>query len=255
MRNNYIIILLALFLIFLNCRNFYEKEGWTATPFPIMDKYEQYRAYLLYLPEDYQNSNKLVLYFVGSKCTDTGDYFGNQPEHMLFMEKYADKHNFIFAVPFPIYEYTHMNRTCYGWVMDKEIDFVDRLVFEISSRIFQGKELDIYVLGLSAGGYMAYYYAYIHNDEVQGVFSHGKGSEALKEMIDDSEDINWRLGLAYNKYDFPDIIPLVEEDYEYYKSAGLDIKIWRDCDENRHSWSSERTSEYLDFVLYGNIAE
>lgn len=246
-------------LIFLisavnNCKKYYNLPAtWLSTPFNIMDKYENHRSYLVYLPENYRDRDvkRIVIYFLGSKCTNTADYFGNKPEHMLFLEEYAEKYSFIVAIPFPIYEYIHMDRICHGWVVDKEIDFINQMVEKIALNYFDNKSFDIYTIGLSAGGYMGYYYAYLYNNKVSGVFSHGKNSGELKSMIDNPSDINWRLGLAYNKYDFPDIISLVNEDYDYYSGLGIDVRIWRDCDENRHSWSKERTDEYFGYLISG----
>ncbi len=253
MKGKTIILLLILYSgIFTGCRKFYQESGWHATPIPIRDKYGNYRAYLLYLPTNYESSNSLVIYYAGSDCSNTPDYFGNNPEDMVFFADYAEKYNFIFAVPYPEYTYTHMERTCTGWVIDKEIDFIEEMIDAVSTRIMPAPDPEIYDLGLSAGAFMAYYHAYLNNDRVKGVFSHGKGSEHLKEMIQDPSLIGWRLGLAHNRHDYPNIIQLMDEDYEYYMMAGIDVKIWKDCDDNRHSWSIEKTEEYLEYLFYGS---
>ncbi len=251
-RTRIALLIAAIFLLSAGgCQKFYQKTGWYASPVPVRDKFGNYRAYLLYVPKKHAQSTKLVVYYVGSTCSNTRDYFGNQPENMTFMEEYADRYNFFFAVPYPIYEYEHRECICRGWVIEKEIDFIDRMIAVIKEKMIKKENIEIYNLGLSAGGFMAYYHAYLNNDSVKGVFSHGKGSEYLKEMIKDPSAIKWRLGLAHNRYDYPDIIKLIDEDYQYYTDTGIEVKLWKDCDDNRHSWSVQRTDEYLSYLFYG----
>lgn len=250
MKQIYAVVIIFI-AISVGCESNYHESGWFETPYSIIDRNQNSRQYLIYIPRMYNRSNKLVIYFTGSVCAGFPDYFGNRPEHMRFLEDYASNYNFILALPIPIYEYKHQDMMCYGWVQTEEIDFIDKMVDAISKNIFFDREFEIYVLGLSAGACMSYYYAYLHNDRVSGVFSHGQAMASISHLIKDPSQVGWRLGLAYNRYDYPDIISLVNEDYDYFSGLGIDLRIWRDADDNRHSWSKVRTDEYLRFMFFG----
>lgn len=227
------------------------QTGWKVTPIKITDNQENERGYYIYIPINYKESNDLVMYFVGSVCTNTNPCYGCLPDNVLFMSEYAELYNFILLIPFPIYRYTDAGRTCYGWVQLEEMDFINRLMQMVTNSIFKNNMYNKYAIGVSAGACMSHYVAY-NTDRVIGVFSHGQGALSISHLLPDIEDVSWKIGYAYNRYDYPEIMEVVEQDYAFFTALGVDTEIWRDCDDNHHSWSVERTGDYFEYLFGGD---
>lgn len=236
-------ILRILSLISIIVQSFFcinSTNDFISTPHKIYDKYGNFHEYKIFIPNKIKKPYTLLVYFHGviskdfKKIPGLKNYDGSPVEKTKLINL-AKKHRFILLAPSPIYRYRFLNCNARGWVINKEIDGIEKLI-DYYSKKYEIK--NIFLAGISAGAILTHYLADKRNI-YKGIISHSQGYEDGRGGVvkPKQKNIKYKVIFLYNKGDYKNIINIVEKSYKLYKRAKYPTFILRNVLPKGHQWS------------------
>ena len=175
----FILLLVVAGMIFptQGCRN---SDGAKVlnTPHPIVDRLGNPRTYRLFLPRMEKKPIPLLVYFHGvlaagfKKIPALKNYTG-APIEETGLISFCRANNIVLLVPDALYEYQFLNCPAKGWVIEKEMDGIEKMIDSITRHYPIAKE-KIYLAGLSAGAVFCHFLANRRPYFYSGIISHSQ---------------------------------------------------------------------------------
>ena len=238
----------ALFLIF-GCHR-PDTAKVLNTPHPIVDQLGNHRTYRLFLPREDKTPLPLLVYFhgvlsAGFKKIPTLKKYSGAPVEETGLIPFCRATGIALLVPDALYEYRFLNCTSKGWVIEKEIDGIEKMIDSITFHypIFKQK---VYLAGLSAGAVFCHFLAnrrpYLYN----GIISHSQAYTSDQGTILEPAVKGPQFGVifAYNKKDYGQLIAFCIESEQKYRQSGYRTAILKDLSPPWHQWSAENNRRF-----------
>jgi len=245
----FLVVLAGIFIPFPGCRRSPSAQILN-TPQPIVDRLGSQRTYRLFLPRLENKSLPLLVYFHGvrsegfSKIPTLKKYSG-APIEETGLISFCRANGIILLVPDALYEYQFLGCTARGWVIDKEMDGIDKMIDSVVSHYPVSRQ-NIYLAGLSAGAVFCHFLAnrrpYLYN----GIISHSQAyisdQGAILEPV--LKGPQFSVIFAYNKGDYDNLIAFCIESEIKYRQAGYRTALLKDLSPPWHQWSAENNRRF-----------
>ena len=241
--------LLILALILPVCRPL-QPAKVLETPYPVVDDSGNPREYRLFLPEGRGRRRPLLVYFHGvispgfKKIPGLKNYTGSPIEETGLI-LFCRARGIILLVPTARYEYTFLDCLSLGWLIDKEIDGVEKIIDAViaHSDVDPGR---IYLAGLSAGAGIRHYLANRRPHFYNAILSHGQAyiNQAGEVLPPAEKGPQFGVVFCYNLGDYENIIRFCIDSERVYRENGYRTILLRDLPPRGHAWSSENNERF-----------
>ena len=220
------------------------------TPNPVVDRLGNQRTYRLFLPRKQKNPLPLLVYFhgvqsEGFKKIPTLKKYTGAPIEETGLIPFCHANGIALLVPDALYEYRFLNCTSKGWVIEKEIDGIEKIIDSVIFRypIFKRK---VYLAGLSAGAVFCHFLANRRPYFYCGIVSHSQAYTSDRGTILEPAVKGPQFGVifAYNKGDYGDLIAFCIESEQKYRQAGYRTALLKDLSPPWHQWSAENNRRF-----------
>lgn len=220
------------------------------TPYPIVDRQGNHRTYRLFLPREEEGRVPLLVYFHGvisegfRKIPTLKKYTG-APVEETGLIPFCRANGIALLVPDALYEYQFLNCTSRGWVIEKEMDGIEKMIDVVIAR-FPVAQKEIYLTGLSAGAVLCHYLANHRPYFYCGIVSHSQAYTSDQGIIQEPAVKGPQFGVifAYNKGDYPTLIDFCIESEQKYRQAGYRTALLKDLSPSWHQWSAENNRRF-----------
>lgn len=220
------------------------------TPYPIVDRLGNHRTYRLFLPREEGKRIPLLVYFhgvvsEGFKKIPTLKKYTGAPIEETGLIPFCRANGIALLVPDALYEYQFLNCTARGWVIEKEMDGIERMIDGIAAR-FPVSAKEIYLAGLSAGAVFCHYLANRRPYFYNGIVSHSQAYTSDQGAILEPAVKGPQFGVvfAYNKGDYPSLIAFCIESEQKYRQSGYRTALLKDLSPPWHQWSAENNRRF-----------
>ena len=240
-------ILLTAFTVVIPaaCRRSATPGGVLETPYPITDNLGNSREYRIYVPDRADGrALPMLVYFHGvmspdfRKIPSLKGYTGSPVEETDLIS-FCSERRIVLVVPKAFYTYTFLNCPSSGWLTDKELDGVEKIIDEVAEREgIDGKR--IYLAGISAGAVFCHFLANHRPERYAGLISHSQayvspGGEVLKPAVPGP---GFGIVFCYNAGDYKNLIRFCVDSERIYREAGYRTALLPDLPPVGHAWSS-----------------
>ena len=225
------------------------------TPFPVVDQWGNSREYRLFLPDSSKSSLPLLVYFHGvvspdfKKIPGLKGYTGSPVEETGLIP-FCRSRSIALLVPEAEYEYTFLQRSSKGWLIDKETDGVEKIIDTVVDHypIDRGR---VFLAGISAGAVFSHYLANRRPRFYSAVLSHSQAYVSPDGVVLRPAEKGPRFGVVfcYNLGDYPNLIAFCEESERIYREAGYRTVLLRDLPPRGHAWSSSNNARFWKLLL------
>jgi predicted esterase len=220
------------------------------TPHTIVDRLGNHRTYRLFLPRTEKNPQPLLVYFHGvlaegfRKIPTLKKYTG-APIEETGLISFCRANGIALLVPDALYEYRFLNCTSKGWVIDKEMDGIEKMIDSVILRYPIAKQ-KVYLAGLSAGAVFSHFLANRRPYFYSGIVSHSQAYVSDRGTILEPAVKGPQFGIifAYNKDDYSDLIAFCIESEQKYRQAGYRTALLKDLSPPWHQWSAENNRRF-----------
>jgi pimeloyl-ACP methyl ester carboxylesterase len=220
------------------------------TPFPVTDDSGNSREYRLFWPGPSGVSLPLVVYFHGVISPD----FKNVPSLKKYTGSPVEESGLIafcrarriaLLVPEAQYEYTFLGRPSKGWVVEKEIDGVEKIIDTVVEH-YPVERGSIYLAGISAGAVFSHYLANRRPRFYSAILSHSQAYVSPEGVVLRPVEKGPRFGVVfcYNAGDYKNLIAFCEESERLYREDGYRTTLLRDLPPRGHAWSSPNNARF-----------
>jgi hypothetical protein len=225
------------------------------TPYPVVDDSGRGREYRVYLPDKtVPGKSPMLVYFHGvispdfKKIPSLKTYTGSPIEETGLIP-FCRKRGIILLVPKALYEYTFLNCPSVGWLTDKEIDGVEKIIDVVAAKRFVDPR-KIYLAGISAGAGFSHFLANHRPDRYAAIISHsqayvGPGGEVLKPS---RPGPGFGVLFCYNIGDYQNLIRFCVESERIYREAGYRTALLPDLPPRGHAWSSPNNERFWKWI-------
>jgi hypothetical protein len=246
-----ILLLAALGVILLDpgCRRPDNAEVLN-TPQPIVDRLGNHHSYRLFLPREEENPIPLLVYFhgvrsEGFKKIPTLKKYTGAPIEETGLIPFCRANGIALLVPDALYEYQFLNCTSRGWVIDKEMDGIEKMIDSVILHNPIDKR-KIYLAGLSAGAVFSHFLANHRPYFYCGIISHSQayvsdGGTILEPV---AKGPQFGIVFAYNRMDYPELIAFCIASEQKYRQAGYRTALLKDLSPPWHQWSAENNRRF-----------
>jgi predicted peptidase len=250
-RARLILLLVAAGAIFPNygCRR-QQTAQVIDTPHPVVDRLGNQRTYRLFLPREEINPLPLLVYFHGvlsqgfRKIPALKRYTG-APIEETGLIPFCRANGIALLVPDALYEYQFLNCTAKGWVIEKEMDGIEKMIDSVI-RNYPITKQKVFLAGLSAGAVFSHFLANRRPDFYGGIISHSQAYVSAQGKILDPAVQGPQFGVifAYNKMDYPELITFCVASEGKYRQAGYRTALLKDLSPPWHQWSKENNRRF-----------
>ena len=241
--------LLILALRIPGCRPF-QPAKVLQTPYPVVDDSGNPRAYRLFLPEGRGRRHPLLVYFHGvispgfKKIPGLKNYTGSPIEETGLIQ-FCRARGIILLVPTARYEYTFLNCRSVGWLIDKEIDGVEKII----DTVIAHSNIDpsrVYLAGLSAGAGISHYLANRRPYFYNAIISHSQAyiNQAEEILPPAKKGPQFGVLFCYNLGDYQNLIRFCIDSERVYRENGYRTILLRDLPPRGHAWSSANNGRF-----------
>jgi len=225
-------------------------EEALATPFPVTDQWGNQREYRLFWPGQSGAPHPLLIYFHGVISPDfknipsLRNYTGSPIEETGLIE-FCTARRIALLVPEAKYEYTFLGRPSKGWVTEKEIDGVEKIIDTVVEH-YPIERGSIYLAGISAGAVFSHYLANRRPRFYSAVLSHSQAYVSPEGVVLRPAEKGPRFGVVfcYNIGDYRNLIVYCEESERLYREDGYRTTLLRDLPPRGHAWSSPNNARF-----------
>ena len=227
-----------------------DKANALDTPHPIVDRLGNHRAYRLYLPREDKKPFPLLVYFhgvlsEGFKKIPTLKKYTGAPVEETGLIPFCRANGIALLVPEALYEYQFLNCTSKGWVIEKEMDGIEKMIDSVTAHYSVSRK-NLYLAGLSAGAVFCHFLANHRPDFYCGIVSHSQAytSESGTILAPAVEGPRFAVIFAYNKGDYGNLIAFCIESEQKYRQAGYRTALLKDLSPPWHQWSKENNRRF-----------
>jgi hypothetical protein len=220
------------------------------TPHPIVDRLGSPRTYRLFFPRMENKPLPLLVYFHGvrsegfKKISALKKYTG-APIEETGLIPFCRANGIILLVPDALYEYQFLNCTARGWVIEKEMDGIEKMIDMVTDH-YPISRPNIYLAGLSAGAVFCNFLANHRPHFYDGILSHSQAYVSDRGVILNPavKGPQFAVVFAYNKGDYGNLIAFCVESEERYRQAGYRTALLKDLSPPWHQWSAENNRRF-----------
>lgn len=220
------------------------------TPHPIVDRSGNQRTYRLLLPRMEKTPLPLLVYFHGvlaagfKKIPALKNYSG-APIEETGLISFCRANGIALLVPDALYEYQFLNCTAKGWVIEKEMDGIEKMIDSVTRHYPIAKE-KIYLAGLSAGAVFCHFLANRRPYFYNGIISHSQAyiSDQGTILAPAVKGPQFGIIFAYNRGDYANLIAFCIESEQKYRQAGYRTALLKDLSPPWHHWSAENNRRF-----------
>jgi hypothetical protein len=219
------------------------------TPYAVTDDSGNQREYRLFLPEGGRRV-PLIVYFHGvispgfKKIPSLKNYTGSPVEETGLIP-FCREHGIALLVPTALYEYTFLKCPSKGWLTEKEIDGVEKIIATVVEHgpVDPGR---ISLAGISAGAVFSHYLANRQPGFYNAVLSHSQAFVSPEGVVLHPAQKGPRFGVVfcYNIGDYKNLIAFCEESERIYREDGYRTTLLRDLPPRGHAWSSSNNARF-----------
>ena len=241
--------LLILFAVFPGCRPF-EAAQVLETPYPVVDHSGNAREYRVFLPEGRSRRRPLLAYFhavisPGFKNIPGLKNYTGSPIEETGLIPFCRERGIVLLVPKARYEYTFLDCVSVGWLIDKEIDGVEKIIDTVIDRC----DVDprrVYLAGLSAGAGISHYLANRRPRFYNAIVSHSQAyiSQTGEVLVPAEKGPQFGVVFCYNLGDYGNIIRFCIDSERVYRENGYRTVLLRDLPPQGHAWSSVNNERF-----------
>jgi pimeloyl-ACP methyl ester carboxylesterase len=226
------------------------------TPYPVVDDLGNAREYRVFLPEATAGKMlPMLVYFHGVmspefKTMPSLKGYTGSPVEETGLIPFCREHRIVLLVPKALYGYTFLNRPSTGWLTEKELDGVEKIIDAVAGHGGIDRKR-IYLAGISAGAVFGHFLANHRPDAYAGLISHSQayvspGGEVLKPAVPGP-----RFGVVfgYNIGDYKNLIRFCIESERVYREAGYRTALLPDLPPFGHAWSSSTNERFWKWLL------
>jgi hypothetical protein len=220
------------------------------TPYPVSDAAGNPRAYRLFLPAARGRRQPLLVYFHGvispgfKKIPSLKNYTGSPVEETGLIQ-FCRARGIILLVPTARYEYTFLNCLSVGWLIDKEIDGVEKIIDTVIDRQPVDRRR-VFLAGLSAGAGMSHHLANRRPRFYNAIISHSQAyvDPAGVPLPPVAKGPQFGVVYCYNSGDYPNLIRICIESERLYRENGYRTILLPDLPPRGHAWSNANNGRF-----------
>lgn len=240
---------LALTISASGCRGARSTGQVLETPYAVTDDSGNAREYRLFLPKR-KGRVPLMLYFHGvispefKRIPSLKNYTGSPVEDTGLIP-FCRERGVALLVPKARYEYTFLKCRSTGWLTEKEIDGVEKIIDTVVEH-FPVDRGRIYLAGISAGAVFSHYLANRRPRFYSAVLSHSQAYVDPEGVVLQPAEKGPRFGVVfcYNDGDYKNLIAFCEESERIYREDGYRTTLLRDLPPRGHAWSSANNARF-----------
>ena len=214
------------------------------TPKPVVDRLGNLRHYRLFLPGLDRAPWPLLVYFHGvrspqfKKIPTLRHYTGSPIEETGLID-FCRANGIALLVPEAFYEYTFLGCLSRGWVIDKELDGVEKMIDQVAAE-FDISRPEIYLAGISAGAVFGHFLANHRPEFYAGLISHSQAYiDADHQLLEPSRPgPQFGVLFCYNQDDYPELIDFCTASEKIYHGRGYRTALLGDLRPPGHQWSA-----------------
>jgi pimeloyl-ACP methyl ester carboxylesterase len=224
--------------------------GVLQTPFPVIDDSGNSRSYRLFLPDAGGSPQPLLVYFHGvispgfRKIPALKNYTGSPVEETGLIQ-FCRSRGIILLVPTARYEYTFLRCVSVGWLIDKEVDGVEKIIDTVIAR-YPVDRSRVFLAGLSAGAGMSHYLANRRPHFYNAIISHSQAyvNQAGEVLPPVEKGPQFGVVYCYNLGDYPNLIRICIDSERLYRERGYRTVLLPDLPPRGHAWSAENNGRF-----------
>jgi hypothetical protein len=224
------------------------------TPFPVTDEWGNAREYRLFWPSRATASTPLLVYFHGvvspefKSVKSLKNYTGSPVEETGLIPFCAER-EIALLVPEARYEYRFLGRLSKGWLIEKEVDGIEKIIDTVVERypIDRGR---IFLAGISAGAVLSHNLANRRPRFYSAILSHSQAYVSADGVVLHPAEKGPRFGVVfcYNLGDYKNLISFCEESERVYREDGYRTALLRDLPPRGHAWSSSSNGRFWELL-------
>jgi len=241
--------LLVLVLAFQSCGSS-RPSRILETPYPVTDDSGNSRSYRVFLPPAAGGRLPLLVYFhgvisPGFKKIPTLKKYTGSPVEETGLIPFCRARGIILLVPAARYEYTFLKCSSVGWLIDKEIDGIEKIIDTVIAR-FPVDPGRVFLAGLSAGAGMSHYLANRRPHFYSAIVSHSQAyvSQAGQVLPPVEKGPQFGVVYCYNEGDYPNLVRICVDSERLYRENGYRTVLLRDLPPRGHAWSSANNGRF-----------
>src|SRR4030042_4560610 len=172
------------------------------------------------------------------------DYTGSPVEETGLIA-FCRERGIALLVPEALYEYTFLRCRSKGWLTEKEIDGVEKIIDAVVER-FPTARGGVYLAGISAGAVFSHYLANRRPRFYAAVLSHSQAYVDPAGVVLRPAEKGPRFGVVfcYNEGDYRNLIAFCLESERIYREDGYRTALLRDVPPRGHAWSSPNNARF-----------
>jgi hypothetical protein len=217
------------------------------TPYAVTDDSGNAREYRLFLPGR-KGRVPLMLYFHGvispefKRIPSLKNYTGSPVEETALIP-FCREQGIALLVPKALYEYSFLKCRSTGWLTEKEINGVEKIIDTVVEH-YPVDQDRIYLAGISAGAVFSHYLANRRPSFYSAVLSHSQAYVDPDGVVLRPAEKGPRFGVVfcYNEGDYKNLIAFCVESERLYKEDGYRTILVRDLPPRGHAWSSSNNA-------------
>jgi predicted esterase len=159
--------------------------------------------------------------------------------------RFCGERGIALLVPTALYEYEFLKYPTKGWLTQKEIDGVEKIIDSVVEH-YPVDRNRVYLAGISAGAVFSHYLANRRPHFYSAVLSHSQAYVSPEGIVLRPSDKGPRFGVVfcYNAGDFENLIAFCEESERIYREEGYRTILLRDLPPEGHAWSSPNNARF-----------
>ncbi|MCU0275927.1 MAG: hypothetical protein MUF02_03560 [Acidobacteria bacterium] len=220
------------------------------TPYAVTDDTGNRRDYRVFLPAAQGRALPLLVYFHGvispgfSRIASLRSYTGSPVEETGLIQ-FCRSRGILLLVPTALYEYTFLNCRSRGWLIEKEVDGVEKIIDMVAGRYPVDKRR-VFLAGLSAGAGISHHLANRRPRFYSAILSHSQAfvNQAGEPVPPLAKGPQFGVVYGYNEGDYPDLIRICVESERLYRENGYRTILLRDLPPRGHAWSAESNGRF-----------
>jgi len=241
--------LIILVLMFSGCRPSLAGKIFD-TPFPVVDRSGNSREYRLFMPARMDSRFPLLIYFHGvispgfKNIPSLKNYTGSPVEETELIP-FCRTRGIALLAPKARYEYTFLNCPSVGWLTEKELDGVEKIIDTVVEHFAVDRQ-KIYLAGISAGAVFSHFLANSRPHFFSAVVSHSQAyiSEKGEVLRPVEKGPQFGVVFCYNLGDYQNLIRFCIDSERIYRETGYRTILLRDLPPRGHAWSSENNERF-----------
>lgn len=220
------------------------------TPYRVTDNSGNNRTYRLFLPASTNRQQPLLVYFHGvispnfKEIPSLKNYTGSPIEETGLIQ-FCRIRGIILLVPTARYEYTFLNCRSVGWLIDKEIDGVEKIIDTVIAH-YAVDPRRVFLAGLSAGAGISHFLANRRPNFYNAIISHSQAyiSQAGDILPPVEKGPQFGVVFCYNSGDYPNLINICIDSERVYRENGYRTILLRDLPPRGHAWSAVNNGRF-----------